>query len=100
MTKFFFNNLERSYPVQLPTLCKLVHVFCVYIFWLSVAQNKKLIEGIELKEFHVNILFWNYKRLSIQLRSNCPELLCKKVFNTSQSSQENIYAGVSLLRKL
>ena len=38
--------------------------------------------------------------LSIQLRSSRPELLCKKVFITLQNSQENMYAGVSLLIKL
>ena len=48
----------------------------------------------------MKILFWNYKRLPIQPRSSRPELLCKKVFITSQNSQESIYTGVSLLTEL
>ena len=72
----------------------------ITLLWLLVAQNEKLIEEIELQEFHLKILYWNYKLISIQLRSSRPELLCKKAFITSQNLQENIYAGVSLLIEL
>ena len=87
-----FIILERSYLGQIHTFWKSVHVFLIHNIFAAIGSSEW-----EVKEFHVEILFWNYKRLSIQLRSSRPALLCKEVIITSQNSLENIYAGVSLL---
>ena len=92
---FFFIILERSYLVQIHSFWKTVHEFFVHNIFVAIGSLKE-----EVKEFHVKILFRNYRRLPVQLRSSRSELLCKKVFITSENSQENFYAGVSLLTKL
>ena len=93
---FFFIILEHSYLVQIHAFWKSMHEFLQTIFlWLLAYWQLR----IRIKEFHVKIIFRNYKRLSVQLRSSRPELLCKKVFITSENSQENFYAGISLLTK-
>ena len=92
---FFFIILERSYIAQIHTFWKYVHEFFVHNHFVAIGSSEE-----EVKDFHVNIIFRNYKRLSVQLRSSRPELLCKKVFITSENSQENFYVGISLLTKL
>ena len=54
------------------------HLWWLLLKLFGMVQNENLTEEIDLQEFHVKTLFWNYKRLSIQLRSSRPELLCEK----------------------
>ena len=76
---FFFHNFATFIPCSKTYFLK---IFCTLLYiifwWLLVDQNEKLIKEIELEGFQIKILFCNYKRLSIQLGSSRPELLCKK----------------------
>ena len=87
----FFIILECSYLFQIHIFWKLVHVFFVHNIFVAIGSA----------EWAREVLFWNYKRLSIYTaQKQSPGASVQKVFKTSQNSQENIYAKASLLIKL